>query len=171
MRLGRDRGEEQMTVHVIYGSDSGRTRAAAGKIAAKLDGKVINIKSATTADFESCDLLVLGAPTYGAGELQVDWESGVDLLAEADLTGKKVALFGLGDQSTYPDTFVDALGTLYDAVLEKGAEVVGFTDTKGYEFEASTAVRDDRFVGLVLDQDSQAGKSEKRIAAWTSQIL
>lgn len=160
-----------MTVHVIYGSDSGRTRAAAGKIAAKLDAKVINISDATAADFEGCDLLVLGSPTYGEGDLQADWESGVDVLGEADLSGKRVALFGLGDQSTYPDSFADAMGTLYDAVVGKGAEVVGFTDTKGYEFEASTAVRDGQFVGLVLDQDNQAGKSEKRIAAWTSQIL
>ena len=67
--------------------------------------------------------------------------------------------------------FVDAIGVLYDAVTEKGAEVVGFTDTKGYEFEVSAAVRDGQFVGLVLDQDNQSGKSEKRIAAWTSQIL
>lgn len=160
-----------MTVHVIYGSDSGRTKAAAGKIAAKLDGKVINISDATTADFENCDLLVLGSPTYGEGDLQPDWETGVDLIAEADLTGKKVALFGLGDQNTYPDSFVDALGTLFDAVTQKGAEVVGFTDTKGYEFEGSTAVRDGQFVGLVLDQDNQGAKSEKRIASWTSQIL
>ena len=160
-----------MTVHVIYGSDSGRTRAAAGKIAAKLDGKVIDIKDASTDDFEGCDLLVLGVPTYGIGELQSDWEEGIDTLNAAELSGKKVALFGLGDQAGYPDSFVDAIGTLYDALIEKGANVVGFTDTKGYEFEGSTAVRDDKFVGLVLDQDNQAGKSEKRIAAWTSQIL
>lgn len=160
-----------MTVHVIYGSDSGRTRAAAGKIAAKLDGKVINVRDATTADFEGCDLLVLGSPTYDEGNLQADWVDGVDVLAASNLAGKKVALFGLGDQASYPDNFVDAIGTLYDAVIEKGAEVVGFTDTKGYEFEGSTAVRDGQFVGLVLDQDNQAGKSEKRIASWTSQIL
>lgn len=160
-----------MTVHVIYGSDSGRTRAAAGKIAAKLDGKVINVRDATTADFEGCDLLVLGSPTYDEGNLQADWVDGVDVLAASNLVGKKVALFGLGDQASYPDNFVDAIGTLYDAVIEKGAEVVGFTDTKGYEFEGSTAVRDGQFVGLVLDQDNQAGKSEKRIASWTSQIL
>ncbi|MBS1183257.1 MAG: fldA [Proteobacteria bacterium] len=160
-----------MTVHVIYGSDSGRTKAAAGKIAAKLDAKVINVKDATADDFEGCDLLVLGSPTYGEGDMQSDWETGVDMLAEADLAGKKVALFGLGDQSTYPDSFADAIGTLYDAVVAKGAEVIGFTDTKGYEFEVSTAVRDGQFVGLVLDQDNQGGKSEKRIAAWTSQIL
>ncbi|MBS1165920.1 MAG: putative flavodoxin [Proteobacteria bacterium] len=160
-----------MAVHVIYGSDSGRTKAVAGKIAAKLDAKIINVSNATTTDFEGCDLLVLGSPTYGDGDLQTDWETGVDVLAEADLTGKKVALFGLGDQNAYPDSFVDAMGTLYDAVVEKGAEVVGFTDTKGYEFEGSTAVRGGQFVGLVLDQDNQAAKSEKRIASWTSQIL
>lgn len=160
-----------MTVHVIYGSDSGRTEAAAGKIAAKLDARLIDVKDATVADFEDCDLLVLGSPTYGEGDLQMDWEAGVDLLAEAELTGKRVALFGLGDQTNYPESFADALGKLYDAVTAKGAEIVGFTDTKGYEFDVSAAVRGGRFVGLVLDQDGQAGKSEKRIASWISQIL
>lgn len=160
-----------MTINVIFGSDSGRTKAIAGKIATRLDAKVINIRDAVVADFDACDLLVLGTPTYGAGELQADWEEGIDRLGAASLAGKKVALFGLGDQQSYPDTFVDAIGTLYDTVTGLGAEVVGFTDTKGYEFEASTAVRDDRFVGLVLDQDNQAAKSEKRIASWTSQIL
>jgi flavodoxin I len=160
-----------MAVHIIYGSDSGRTRAAAGKIAAKLDAKVINVRTAAIADFEGCDLLVLGSPTYSEGELQTDWDKGIDVLRQADLTGKRVALFGLGDQSTYPDSFAGALGLLHDAVLEKGAEMVGFTDTEGYEFEASNAVRDGRFVGLVLDQDNQGAKSDKRIAAWTSQIL
>jgi flavodoxin I len=170
-RASNDKADKTMAVNIIFGSDSGRTKAAAGKIAARVGGRVIDIKDAETGDFETCDLLILGCPTYGAGELQADWEEGFDKLDGANLAGRKVALFGLGDQASYPDTFVDAIGTLYDKVVDLGAEVVGFTETKGYEFEASTAVRDDRFVGLVLDQDCQAGKSEKRIASWTSQIL
>ncbi len=160
-----------MTVHVIYGSDGGATRRIAERIAEKLSARTIPIGEASIADFEGCDLLVLGSPTYGIGDLQIDWETGVDLLDAADLNGKRVALFGLGDQSGYPDSFVDALGILYDHVVARGAEVVGFTDTTGYSYDESKAVRDGRFVGLVIDQDGQAGKTGKRIEAWTSRII
>jgi flavodoxin I len=159
-----------MSTTIIYGSDSGATRAVANKIAKKVPARLVDIKAASAADFEGCDLLILGAPTYGAGELQVDWEDRLDVLKAADLTGRKVALFGLGDQATYPDTFLDALGTLYDIVVEKGAEVVGHGDADGFEFEASTALRDGRFVGLAVDQDNQASKTEKRISAWIARF-
>lgn len=159
-----------MATTLIYGSDSGATRAVANKIAKKIPAKVLDIKAATTADFEDCDLLILGIPTYGGGELQADWDERLDLLKDADLTGKKVALFGLGDQATYPDTFQDAMGSLYDIVVEKGAEVVGYADNEDFEFEGSTALRDGRFVGLALDQDNQSSKSEKRINAWIARL-
>lgn len=160
-----------MSIHIIFGSDTGRTKNIAGKIAAKVGGTAIDVSKAKVADFESPDLLILGAPTYGEGDLQSDWESGLDTMKAADLAGKKVAIFGLGDQESYPDSFVDAIGLLYDQAVAQGAEVVGFTDTKGYSHAASAAERDGKFVGLALDQDNQAAKSEKRIASWISQII
>ncbi|MEF2071375.1 flavodoxin FldA [Consotaella aegiceratis] len=159
-----------MTKHVIYGSDSGATRGIAKKIAAKLDAEVFDVKRVTVAEFENCDLLVLGVPTYGDGTLQDDWDAALDTLRAANLEGKKVALFGLGDQMGYPDTFVDAIGILYDELIEKQAEIIGQTATDGYEFEDSLAVRDGVFVGLALDQDNQSSMSTNRIAAWTSQL-
>ena len=48
------------------------------------------------------------------------------------------------------------MGILYDKVVACGGEVVGFTDTDGYDFSGSTAVRDGRFVGLALDEDTQS---------------
>lgn len=159
-----------MKVTVVYGSDNGTTRAVATKIATKLGGKALNITSAKAADFEDCDLLVLGAPTYGIGNLQTDWDDRLDVLKGANLSGKKVALFGLGDQASYPDTFVDAMGVLYDTVIEKGATVVGATPTSGYDFTASLAARDGKFVGLALDEDGQQGKSEQRITSWIAQL-
>lgn len=160
-----------MSVNVIFGSDSGATRAVASRIAKRIQGRAIDIATATAADFENCSLLVLGSPTYGAGDLQTDWEIHIDKLTGADLAGKKVALFGTGDQFGYPDSFVDAMGILYDHVVEKGATVVGFTETTGYDYTASKAERDGRFVGLALDEDGEASKTDKRIAAWISRLL
>ncbi len=160
-----------MSVNIIFGSDGGTTKTVANRIAKHAQGRAIDIKAASVADFENCTLLVLGSPTYGAGDLQADWEAHLDKLTEARLTGKKVALFGTGDQVSYPDCFVDAMGVLYDFVVEKGANVVGFTETAGYEHTGSRAERDGQFVGLALDQDSQSSKTEKRIVAWVSQLV
>lgn len=159
-----------MRANIIYGSDAGGTKVVATRIAAALGGRSIDIRKAKIADFEDCDLLVLGSPTYGLGELQCDWEDRLSLLEGAQLQGKAVALFGTGDQLTYPDSFVDAIGILYDRVVGKGARVLGFTDADGYDFIASTALRDGRFVGLALDDDTQSDLTEGRIAAWTKQL-
>lgn len=159
-----------MNVTIIYGSDGGATKAVASRIAKKIQGKTVDIARASAADFENCDLLILGAPTYGVGDLQCDWEANFGTLKAANLNGKRVALFGTGDQVTYPESFVDAMGTLYDQVVAQGGVVVGFTDTAGYEHSGSTAERDGRFVGLALDQDNQSSQTDKRITAWISQL-
>lgn len=160
-----------MRVHIVFGSDGGATRGVAGKIAKKCQGKSIDIKAATTADLEACDLLILGSPTYGDGTLQADWEENIDKLRGANLKGKKVALFGTGDQQTYPMSFVDAMGILYEEVSQLGAEVVGFTDTDGFDYVESAAERDGKFVGLALDLDTQSGLTEKRVTAWLAQLI
>lgn len=160
-----------MNVTVIFGSDGGATKGVASKISKKCQGRSVDIKTATKADFEGCDLLILGSPTYGDGTLQTDWEENIEKLRTAKLGGKKVALFGTGDQATYPESFVDAMGILYDEVTELGAVVVGFTETAGYDYSNSTAERDGQFVGLALDQDGQSGMTEKRVTAWLSKLL
>jgi flavodoxin I len=55
--------------------------------------------------------------------------------------------------------------------LELGAEVIGFTETAGYDYVESTAERDGKFVGLGLDLDTQSGMTEKRVTAWLSHVL
>ncbi len=159
-----------MRVTVIYGTDGGNTRSVAEQIASQAGGKVVEISSASNSDFEDCDLLILGTPTCGYGDLQSDWGNRLGVLAEANLTGRKVALFGLGDQITYADTFADAMGVLYEELMERGVVVIGSTSTEDYDFYSSRAVRDDLFVGLVLDEDIQPDKTEERIATWVASL-
>lgn len=114
--------------------------------------------------------LILGTSTWGYGDLQDDWDMKLSILQKADLNGKTVAFFGLGDQGSYPDTFVNGMGTLYDTIQEKNVSIVGFWPTAGYEFETSLAVRDGQFVGLALDTDNQDEQTNERIQAWVEQI-
>lgn len=155
-----------MSVTVVYGSDQGCTRGIANRIAKKLNGKSLDIKKARADDLEAAHLLILGSPTYGCGDLQSDWEDRIAVLDKANLAGKTVAIFGMGDQMTYPECFCDAVGILYDRVVAKGAQVVGFTEPEGYDFSYSAALRDGRLVGLLLDEDNQPGLTDDRIEAW-----
>lgn len=159
-----------MSVIVIFGSDNGCTRSIADQIAAKIDGKAIDIVDAEPADMENCSLLILGCPTYADGELQSDWDTHLRKLEAAELTNKRVAIFGTGDQVGFPESFVDAIGILHDIVERKGAEMIGYTDPAGYDFVKSAALRDGKFVGLAIDEDNQSSETEARVTAWLDQL-
>ena len=72
------------------------------------------------------------------------------------------------EKAGIPD--VDAIGILYDRVAARGARIIGFTPTEGYDFVASAGERDGHFLGLALDEDNQSDLTERRIAAWIKQL-
>ena len=111
----------------------------------------------------------MGSSTWGCGELQDDWYSFLDALKAKDLAGKKVAIFGCGDSGSYPDTFCDAVGLIYDGLQDTGCTFVGSYAPAGYGSIASLIVRDGKFVGLAIDE-SDPGKTDERVAAWCGQI-
>jgi len=153
---------------IFYGSTYGSTRKVARLIQSALggDADLVDVENADPASLEAYDLLILGTSTYGMGALQEHWADFVWELDDVELTGKTVALFGLGDQAGYPDTFLNAMRTLYDKVVEKGARVVGKWPTEGYTFNASTAVESGAFVGLAIDMDRQRDLTEDRVKRW-----
>jgi flavodoxin I len=91
-------------------------------------------------------------------------------LTTLDLTGKKVAIFGLGDQSGYADNFCDAMDELKHCFEKQGAEILGFTSTQGYDHTESKSETNGRFVGLACDEDNQPELSEMRVKAWIAQL-
>lgn len=157
---------------IIYGSTTGNAAKAAETIAEKLGGgDVKEVSSAKKSDLADYDNIILGSSTWGDGELQDDWFGFISEVKSANLSGKTVAVFGVGDQFSYSDTYVNAMGELYEAAKSAGAKIVGETSTDGYSFNESSAVKDGKFVGLALDYDNQDQLSEDRIAAWTVQIM
>merc|ERR1712129_265423 len=93
-----------------------------------------------------------------------------DTLPNVNLDGKKVAVFGVGDQQSYCDNYCDAAGELYDLFSAKGAKLYGFTSTDGYDHTESKAVYDGKFCGLMCDKDNQYDESEGRANAWVEQL-
>ncbi len=161
-------------IAIFYGSDSGNTEAAAqaiGKEFNDIDVQLINI--AHTRDvqlLEDYDFLILGTSTWGYGDLQEDWERFMPNLKKANLQGKTIALFGLGDSGAYPDTFVDALAELYEVVTQCGATVIGQVAVDNYQFDSSRAVIDGLFVGLALDEDNESDLTQQRISDWVAKL-
>ena len=91
-------------------------------------------------------------------------------LKNENLSGKLVGLFGCGDSGSYPDTFCDAMGHLYNDLSGTGCRFIGACDTAGYSFDSSEAVRDGKFVGLALDETNEDDRTAERIAAWVETL-
>jgi flavodoxin I len=159
-------------IGIFYGSSTGNTSTAAKKIAQALADHTVELfdVASATADFAPYDLILFGTSTWGLGDLQDNWDSFIGDVKKAELTGKKVALFGLGDSSSYSDTFGDALGKIYDEIKNKGVTLIGQNSTDGYSFDSSEAIVDGQFIGLLLDEDNEARLTEQRIALWADQI-
>ena len=157
---------------VFYGSSTGTCEELANQIAEKLGVSSTDVHSVDkmTADkIKEYEVLVLGTSTWGDGELQDDWYGFLDQLKAQDLSGKKVALFGCGDSGSYPDTFCDAVGLIYDGLQQSGCTFVGAYAPEGYDETGSLVCRGGKFVGLAVDE-SAPDKTDRRVAAWCEQI-
>lgn len=132
-----------------------------------------NLKDVPVALMADYDLLILGIPTWDFGQLQEDWEDQWDALDSAELDGKVIALYGMGDQLGYGDWFLDAMGMLKEKLEQHQVRWVGFWPNQGYDFEASKALTEDasQFVGLALDDDNQWKLTEERVQSWCVQVL
>ncbi|MFK5856742.1 MAG: flavodoxin [Bacteroidota bacterium] len=160
------------TIGLFYGSTYGMTEKSATKIKqafGKVKVDIYNLKDASVKDMMQYTNLIFGTSAWGIGEMQDDWELTIDNLSSIDFSEKKVALFGLGDQKEYPESFVDGLGTLYCRLPFK-QNIVGFWPVDGYNYYFSLADKDGAFVGLVLDDHNQEDLSDERIANWVAQL-
>ncbi|RUO34469.1 flavodoxin FldB [Aliidiomarina soli] len=163
-------------IGLFYGSTTCYTEIAAEKIRDFIGDDIVNLHNikdeplALTAEY---DILIFGISTWDFGELQEDWESQWSDVGELDLSGKTIALFGMGDQNGYAEWFQDALGMLHEHIAAPDITRIGFWPNQGYDFIASKALNSDQshFVGLALDEDCQYELSDQRIADWSTQVL
>lgn len=154
------------------GSPKGSTHKVAQLIKdefGKATVDVHNIAEVKPADIEKYQYLILGTSAWGIGDMHRDWEVFIDELSEINFEGKKVALFGLGDQKLYPESFADGMGTIYCRLPDKSV-VVGFWPTSGYEFYFSSAEKDKEFVGLAIDDDTQPDMTAGRVKKWVTAL-
>jgi flavodoxin I len=135
-----------------------------------------DIGDAEAAEVAGHDAIIVGAPTWHTGadseRSGTSWDEWLyNELPNIDLTGKKVAIFGVGDSAGYSDNFCDATGELYDCFTARGAKVYGMTPAdEGFDYAESKGVVDGKFVGKVFDEDNYGDESEERAGAWVDQL-
>lgn len=159
-------------IGIFYGTTSGITAGIVDEIEFYLRGEEYEVFDVANGidEMENIENLILVSPTYGVGELQKDWENVYDKLKNLDFTNKVVGIVGVGNQFAFGESYVGAMRKLYDAVIAKGAKVIGFTSTEGYSYEETESVVDDKFIGLALDESNQDNETPDRIKAWIEEI-
>ena len=175
MTAGRSLRESFVKIALIYGSTTGNTEDVAELIQTTLSDDelvLLDVAEESLTGVEAFDRIIMGIPTWDYGEIQSEWEDVWEELDNLQLSSKKIALYGLGDQIGYGDWFLDAMGLLHDKLVERGAELVGYWPVEGYEFAASKALTPDgkQFVGLALDEDCQHELTEERVQRWCALV-
>jgi len=171
------RSSPKMSTGLYYSTSTGNTETVAEYIANAAgveDWK--DIADAEDGEVAGHDSIIVGAPTWHTGadseRSGTSWDEWLyNTLPNLDLTGKKVAIFGVGDSSGYGDNYCDATGELYDCFTGKGAKVFGATPSDtGFDYTESKGVVDGKFVGVVFDEDNYGDESEARANAWVDQL-
>ncbi|WP_166837323.1 flavodoxin FldB [Rheinheimera pleomorphica] len=165
-----------MKIGLFYGSTTCYTEMVAEKIQALIGADTVelnNIKHVALSKMADYDMLILGLSTWDFGEIQEDWEAHWDDIASVDLSGKIIAIYGMGDQIGYTEWFIDAVGMLHEAIAPQQPTRIGFWPAAGYDFIASKALTEDGafFYGLALDDENQYDLTDERLNDWVSQIL
>ena len=83
-----------MKTGIFYGSTTGTTEMVAEKVGALLGADVM--PAAEIDKVENYDFVIFATSTWGMGDLQDDWFGALETLAGKNLSGKKVALIGVG---------------------------------------------------------------------------
>jgi len=173
----RVRMAPQMSVGLYFSTTTGNTETVAGYIAEKTGiSEAKDIADAEADEIAGHDALIIGAPTWHTGadteRSGTSWDEWLyNELPNMDLTGKKIAIFGVGDSAGYGDNFCDATGELYDCFTARGAKVYGMTPSdEGFDYAESKGVVDGKFVGRVFDEDNYSDESEERAGAWVDQL-
>ncbi len=158
---------------IIYSFNSVKTAKIAEKIKEAFgsdDVDMVNAEDINAENFQKFDNIIMGVPTWFDGELPNYWDEFVPDLEDLNLKGKKIAIFGLGDQKNYGENFIDGVGIMANLIENCGGTIVGYTSTEGYNFEASLAQKGNQFAGLAIDYENQGTKNKERVTSWVEQL-
>ncbi len=166
-----------MSVGIYFATTTGKTEDVAERLQSLLSGANPPKDLADLTDlseFTKLDGIICGIPTWNTGadseRSGTAWDSMLEEIGALSLSGKKVAIFGLGDSSTYTENFCDAMEELHSYFKKAGATMVGYVDKSKYTFDDSKSIVGENFCGLPLDEDSESDLTDARLTEWSNQL-
>jgi flavodoxin I len=166
-----------MSVGIYFATTTGKTEDIAERLhdilpSAESPKDLADVSDVT--ELSTLDGIICGIPTWNTGadseRSGTAWDTLLEEIGSLNLSGKKVAIFGLGDSSTYTENFCDAMEELHSYFVKAGASMVGYVNKTEYTFEESKSVIGDSFCGLPLDEDSESDMTDDRLANWSNQL-
>ncbi|UTR13305.1 flavodoxin [Salipaludibacillus sp. LMS25] len=114
-------------VLLVFASMTGNTEEMADIIEKGLTNAGLEVDKQDVMDTEASEMadysyIILGAFTWGDGELPDDFLDFHEEMEEMDLSGKSFAIFGSGD--TAYEVYCGAVTILEDTVKERGGQIV-----------------------------------------------
>ena len=117
------------------------------------------------------DLIILGSPTYGKGNLHYAWNDVLIEMQNLDFKERKFAVFCLGDQRFHEKSFAGAIERLSQPIASHSMKIIG----KGWEtnntYSDTTHVLAAKSVlGLIVDDGNEKGQTLERIRLWCGKL-
>ncbi|HOO94741.1 MAG TPA: flavodoxin [Proteiniphilum sp.] len=158
-------------IAILYGSSGGNAESVARQVQDLFEGEadLYNVREVTLDEIRDYPYYIIGTSTTGIGDLQDDWEGFLPSFIRLDLSGKKVAIFALGDSASYSSSFAESMKVVYDEIADR-TTIVGQMPDEGYTYDDSMAVIDGMFVGLPIDEDNEYDMTEERLTAWVEKL-
>ncbi|MDE6080249.1 MAG: flavodoxin [Duncaniella sp.] len=159
-------------IGIFYGSTTGTTANVAKQIADQLgvdSANIHDVSETAPSALGDYDLIILGASTWGDGDLQADMATFLDGAQALDLRDKEVAIFGCGDDNM-ADTFCNAVGEIYHKLHNAHPMFIAPFNNNGYTYRHSDADVEGMIVGLCLDETNHPDETPARIKAWVEEI-
>ncbi len=163
---------------IFFGPEGGSVNRVAKALALKIENlkpALIPINEASADDLARYDIIIFGISTIGRDTWDqkfgnIDWARFMPIVSAFDFSGKKVAVFGLGDHITYAYHFVNSMGILAKSVVKNGGQLVGKVSPEGYDFQDSEALEGGLFLGLPIDEDFEPELTDGRLNVWINQL-
>ncbi len=118
---------------LIYGTTGGNTEIVAEAVANGVceqghEMRLMRVEKYSFeeifSEIEKCEIMIIAAPTYGHGEMQLDLKPFLKELRGKKLDGKKCVVIGLGE-AKYDDHYhIASVPILEEMLGEIGAEMV-----------------------------------------------
>ena len=158
-------------IAILYGSSGGNAESVARQTQDLFEGEadLYNVREVTLDEIRDYPYYIIGTSTTGIGDLQDDWEGFLPSFIRLDLSGKKVAIFALGDSASYSSSFAESMKVVYDEIVDR-TTIVGQMPDEGYTYDDSMAVIGGMFVGLPIDEDNEYDMTGERLTAWVEKL-